>query len=142
MESSEKYEHILNSITTSIYVVDINDYTIIAANDASGFKDKAGKAKCYELTHHRDSPCNSPEDRCPLEMVKSTKLPSTVEHIHFDTDGNKKNVQVNGYPVSDEGCSHYISKPFEQEDINNLMAEFLKIDKKIHSRLEKEVILC
>ncbi len=102
MELSEKYEHILNSISTPIYVVDINDYTIIAANRASGFKDKVGKKKCYELTHHRDSPCNSPEDPCPLAMVKSTKLPATVEHIHFDIDGNKKNMLVNGYPVFDD----------------------------------------
>ncbi|MFC2130374.1 PAS domain S-box protein [Bacteroidota bacterium] len=102
MEHAELNELILNSIATSIYLIDINDYTIIAANKASGFQDKVGKAKCYELTHHRDSPCDSPEHPCPLAMVKSTKLPATVEHIHYDSDGNKKDIQVNGYPVFDD----------------------------------------
>ena len=35
-------------------------------------------------------------------MVKKTKKPFTVEHIHFDKEGNERNVEVHAYPILDK----------------------------------------
>ena len=42
-----------------------------------------------------------PDASCPLEVMKKTKKPTVVEHIHYDTDGNARNVEVHAYPVFD-----------------------------------------
>jgi signal transduction histidine kinase len=34
-------------------------------------------------------------------MVKKTKKPVTVEHVHYDKDGNTRNVEVHGFPIFD-----------------------------------------
>ena len=56
---------------------------------------------CYALTHHREEPCAGPSHICPLEEVQKTKRPVVVEHVHYDTYGNARNVEVHAYPVFD-----------------------------------------
>ena len=92
---------ILESLTHPFYVVDAHDYTIQLANPAAQMHSLLGQATCYALTHGRTSPCKTASHPCPLEEIKRTKKPVTVEHVHFDRDGNSRNVEVHGYPLFD-----------------------------------------
>ena len=92
---------ILESIPNPFYVIDVSDYTIKLANSAAQFGQLSKEATCYALTHKSDRPCCSGEHPCPLEEIKKTKLPMTVEHLHYDKDGNARNVEVHAFPIFD-----------------------------------------
>ena len=94
-------EDIIMSLTHPFYVVDAEDYTIKMANSATFSGELPGNITCYALTHKKNKPCDSKEEPCPLEMVKKTKKPVKVEHVHFDSEGNARNVEVHVYPIFD-----------------------------------------
>ncbi|MHC1742175.1 MAG: ATP-binding protein [Syntrophobacteraceae bacterium] len=95
--------HVIESLPHPFYVLDAKDYSIKIANSAAHFgSGHGGHATCYALTHQRSTPCEHPEHSCPLMMVKESKQPVTVEHVHFDPEGNPRNVEVHGYPIFDE----------------------------------------
>lgn len=94
-------ESVLEALTHPFYVINAQDYTIEMANSAAV---KSGEpeertACCYELTHRRDAPCADAGIPCPLEEVKRTGEPVTVEHVHYDEAGNPRHVEVHGYPI-------------------------------------------
>lgn len=97
----EFLETVLESLTHPFYVIDTNDYTIQMANSAARLGEMTGTVTCYALTHKKDKPCGVKDHPCPLEMVKKTKKPVTVEHIHYDKHGNPRNVEVHGFPIFD-----------------------------------------
>jgi len=100
-EQNEFLNTVLESLTHPFYVINANDYTIEMANSAAGNISGDEKLTCHSLTHHRDKPCQGDEHICPLETVKTTKKTVVVKHIHFDKEGNKKNIEVHGFPVFD-----------------------------------------
>jgi len=100
-QQNEFLNNILESLTYPFYVIDANDYTIKIANSAANLGALSEKTTCYALTHKRDKPCTD-EHICPLQEVKKTKKPVVVEHIHYDKDGNARNVEVRGYPIFDK----------------------------------------
>jgi PAS domain S-box-containing protein len=93
--------HVLASLTHPFYVLDANDYTIKMANSPVGPDGVPPGTTCYGLSHRRGSPCDGSEHLCPLQLVKESRQPVTVEHIHYDRDGNLKNVEVHAYPIFD-----------------------------------------
>lgn len=93
---------VLESLTHPFYVLDARDYTIQIANSAARVGDLSATATCYALTHRRDAPCDTADHPCPVEEIKRTKQPTTVEHIHYDQDGDERYVEVHGYPVFDD----------------------------------------
>jgi len=99
--SSEFLEKVLESLTHPFYVIDAKDYTIKMANSASRFGELTGNCTCYALTHRRDAPCAG-EHPCPLEIVRSTRQPVVLEHVHYDKDGTPRNMEVHGYPILDD----------------------------------------
>lgn len=96
------FHHMLESLTHPFYVLDANTYEIILANSAARMGDLSAKPTCYRLTHRRTTPCSGAEHLCPLQEVKRTKQPVTVEHIHFDIDGNPRQMEVHAYPIFDD----------------------------------------
>ncbi|MGB9439801.1 MAG: PAS domain-containing protein, partial [Desulfobacterales bacterium] len=42
------------------------------------------------------------EHPCPLGIIKQTKKPVTVEHIHYDSHGSPRHVEVHGHPILDD----------------------------------------
>jgi len=100
-KQNEFLNNVLESLTYPFYVIDAEDYTIRMANSAAWHGQLPEKATCYMLTHKRDGPCEGTEHVCPLEQIKKTGKPTTVEHIHYDGDGNLRNVEVHGYPIFD-----------------------------------------
>lgn len=93
---------VLESLSHPFYVIDVHDYTIKLANSSAQMSRHIGRSTCYALTHKRDTPCDSAEHPCPLEIIKRTKKPAVVEHIHFDQAGHSRNVEVHAYPIFDD----------------------------------------
>jgi PAS domain S-box-containing protein len=89
-------------LTHPFYVVDAEDYSIKIANSAARALGASGLSTCHALTHKSPTPCNSTEHACPLVEVKKTKKPVVLEHIHEDTEGNPRIMEVNGYPIFDD----------------------------------------
>lgn len=100
-QQNEFLQSVFESVTHPFYVIDANDYTITMANSAANLGRITGIATCYALAHRIDKPCHSEEHPCPLEMIKKTKKPATVEHIHYDKDGNARNIEIHGFPIFD-----------------------------------------
>ena len=82
-------------------VVDADDYTVKMANSAARLSGLTGSSTCYGIAHGRSAPCDGSEHPCPLEIVKRTGKPVTVEHIHYDRDGNARNLEVHAHPIFD-----------------------------------------
>jgi PAS domain S-box-containing protein len=102
-ESKENMETILNSVEEGIMVIG-KDHKIVEVNPAIERATKLPKEKiigkhCYEISHHRDSPCEPPDDICPLKEVLKTGKPFTVTHKHFDKDGNVSYIELVASPV-------------------------------------------
>ncbi len=107
-EATETHKELLTEVLDSLpypfLVIDANDFTIKTANRAAGADEPGAGATCYGLTHRRDAPCGSDVHVCPLDEVKRTKRPVTVEHEHYDIDGAPRFVEVHGYPIfGDDG---------------------------------------
>lgn len=96
------FHHMLESLTHPFYVLDALDHSIVMANSAARLGDLSAKPTCYSLTHRRSTPCGGSEHTCPLQEVKKTKQPVVVEHIHFDKDGNPRDMEVHAYPIFDD----------------------------------------
>lgn len=58
--------------------------------------------KCYEVSHHRSTPCDSIEHPCPLRDVLDTKKSTTVLHEHYNLDGEKSYIELAATPLFDE----------------------------------------
>jgi PAS domain S-box-containing protein len=100
-QQNEFLANVLESLTHPFYVLDAEDYTIKLANSAATQGDLSGKTTCYSLTHRNDRPCSLSGHACPLNQVKKTKKPVSMEHIHEEKDGTRKHFQVYGYPILD-----------------------------------------
>ncbi len=94
---------VLESLTHPFYVIDAIDYSIKLANTAAHQGRLSKETTCYALAHRRDKPCGSSDHPCPLEIVKKTKQPTTVEHVNYDKNGNLKNVEIHAFPIFDKG---------------------------------------
>ena len=101
-QQNKFFHHVLESLTHPFYVLDANNYTIVMANSAARLGNLDAHPTCYALTHHRQFPCNGSEHICPLQEVKRTKQPVVVEHVHYDIDGNLRDMEVHAYPIFDE----------------------------------------
>ena len=91
---------VLDALEHPFYVLDVKTHEVILANRAADFGSKHGKT-CYELTHDSKKPCDGSEHPCPIVEIKATGKPVVLEHIHKDSKGNDRNVEVHGYPVLD-----------------------------------------
>jgi PAS domain S-box-containing protein len=96
-----RLDQVLESLPYPFYVIGVSDYRIKAANPAAQFGPLSSASTCYALTHNTDKPCGSAAHPCPIEEIRKTRRPVTVEHVHCDKDGNPRNVEVHAFPVFD-----------------------------------------
>jgi PAS domain S-box-containing protein len=106
-ESRDSIQSIIDSLGDPTMAIDPSNYRIVLANAAaremaSGEDPVAGAMTCYQLSHHRDRPCDGLEEVCPLPEVVTKRAPVRVTHIHYDTDGKKVFMDVMGTPVLDK----------------------------------------
>lgn len=98
---NEFLKNVIDSLTHPFYVIDANDYRIKMVNLAGRPGNLPKNATCYVITHKSSKPCGSAEHPCPVEEVKKTKKPVTAEHIHYNKNGNVRNIKVHGFPIFD-----------------------------------------
>lgn len=108
-ESEEKIQQqnrflhsVIESLPYPFYVIDVNSYEIELSNTMAAHAGIKPGRKCFTATHNSESPCNSEEHECPLNLVKTKREPVTVEHVHQNEDGEKEYVEVHGYPIADK----------------------------------------
>ena len=103
---TEVLSAVTDGIDEAIMLID-KDFKVLWANkkvrDTSHLEEGAILGSfCYGITHHRDAPCEAPNDICPIaEIIKSGK-PITVTHTHYDQQGKAFFVDVTAYPIKDE----------------------------------------
>ena len=94
-------ERVLESLTYPFFVVNIDDYSVQMANSACPKDGSSGQSTCFALLHQRSTPCEGVDNKCPLSEVIKTRKPITVEHIHRDSNGNSRHLEIHGYPIFD-----------------------------------------
>jgi len=100
---NQLFENVLESLSHPFYVIDAYDYSIKIANTTAAiFGSISEDTTCHALTHNRQHPCRGTRHACPLEEVKRTKQPVTLEHIHYDKHGNARHVEIHGFPILDD----------------------------------------
>ncbi|MBI5571179.1 MAG: HAMP domain-containing protein [Desulfomonile tiedjei] len=100
-QQNDFLETVLESLDHPFYVTDAADYTIKMANSAAKLARVSDGLTCYSLTHGRNAPCGGRDHPCPLDEVRRTGQPAVVEHVHYDGNGNARNVEVHAYPIFD-----------------------------------------
>jgi len=98
---NEFMENVIESLTHPFYVIDVADHTIKTANSAARACGLSEGASCHALAHGRSAPCETDGLVCPIEEVKRTKRPVSLEHVHQGEDGATRTVEVHGYPIFD-----------------------------------------
>jgi len=91
--------NVIESLSHPFYVIDANTYRIMMANSATRWGELSEDSTCYALTYKRNKPCDGREHLCPLKMIKESKKPVLVEHVHYDEDGNARDVEIHAYPL-------------------------------------------
>ncbi len=100
-EQNDLLINIIDSLTHPFYLINVKDYTIKFANTAAQLSGNAGATTCFAFTHRRDTPCKDDEHPCIITKILETGESTTLEHIHYDSDGNTRIIEVHGYPVFD-----------------------------------------
>jgi len=95
-------EGVLDAMDHPFYVIDVEDYSVVLANDAARSLGIDAHLTCYQLTHHRDVPCNTSDRPCPLVTVRKTLKPCVVEHVHYKQDGTPYFTEIHGFPLLGE----------------------------------------
>lgn len=133
---------LLESITHPFYVIDPNDHRVVMCNSAAKRVFAHEGSTCYALTHHRDEPCNTSKHPCPLEIVKKTGKPATIEHTHYDGDGRERNVELHAYPVFDANgnVTHVIEYSIDITERRRGEEERLRLVTAIEQSVETVII--
>jgi len=138
-QQTEFLNLVFESLPHPFCVIDASDYTIRVANSAAHMGRLLKNVTCHSLTHKSDMPCRSEGHPCPLEITKETRQPVTVEHVHYDKDGNRRNVEVHAYPIFDsEGnVSQMIESSLDVTDRKREEEEREKLIQKLQAALAK-----
>jgi len=92
---------VINALPHPFTVIDAKTYELKLANSAA-FSDKLDGRHCYEVSHDQAVPCDSEDHPCPLQQVRESGRPTTVEHLHRAKDGSERDMEVHCYPVKDD----------------------------------------
>ncbi len=93
---------VINALPHPFSVIDAATFQLQLANTAAYEGSLPGDLTCHVLSHQRPLPCNDPDHPCPLNTVKESGLPVTVEHTHCGSDGTRRDMEVHGYPIFDD----------------------------------------
>jgi PAS domain S-box-containing protein len=91
--------HVLESLTQPFCVLDVNDYSCVIANSAARTGSASDAGSCFRLIHGFDAPCDKKGLPCPLEKVRSSGRPVTVDHLSIEKDEGPRDFEVHAYPI-------------------------------------------
>ena len=101
-EQNRFLESVIEALDHPFFVIDVHDYTIKLANSAARGMREIGRVPCYALTHNLSEPCKTENHICPLNILLKTHEPVITEHVHYDKEGRKRDVEVHAYPIFDK----------------------------------------
>jgi len=148
-ESEEKFQdqtdfltNVIESLTHPFYVINVDDYSIKLNNSVANLTQKSGAQTCYALTHNRGTPCEADKHPCPMNRVLRTKSPAVMEHLHQDSEGKDRIVEVYAYPVFDNKgeVKQMIEYNLDITERKKLMAKNLMLSRAIEQSPECIVI--
>lgn len=104
LEAAHAFQQsIIDGVADPIMVIDTQFKVVVANRAAREFVaedvDTSLPMYCYELSHHRKSPCIGNEHPCPLEEVRELGQSVTVVHEHFQANGERRFVEVVAAPM-------------------------------------------
>ncbi|MDM8528035.1 diguanylate cyclase [Anaerolineales bacterium HSG24] len=140
------FNTVIESLASPFYVINVEDYTIEIANSAARKLGITDLNTCYALTHNHDAPCDSLKHPCPLTIIRQTKEPTVVEHVHYDKDDNPINIEVHGYPIfDDEGeiiqMIEYSIDVTERKRVERALQESEEMFRSIGSSAQDAIVL-
>ena len=100
-EQKEFLSSVINSLSHPFYVIDVLTHKIALANRASGILNFPDGVTCYQLTHHQEIPCTGEDHPCTIDQILTTGKSAVLEHIHSDSNGGKRTIEIYGHPVFD-----------------------------------------
>jgi two-component system sensor histidine kinase UhpB len=104
LESVHAFQQsIIDGVAESIMVIG-TDYQVLAVNRAArefatGGADLAKPFHCYQISHHREIPCDGVDHPCPLQDVGESGQPVTVIHEHYQTNGERRFFEIMAAPL-------------------------------------------
>ncbi len=108
LKEQHKYlQSILDGIHDPIMVIK-EDYTVEIMNSMLYEKMQHTEVadpehpKCYEISHHRSTPCDGMDHPCPLKSVMETQKHTTVIHEHYNLNGTMSYVELSATPLLDK----------------------------------------
>ena len=108
LKEQHKYlQSIINGVDDPIMVIR-EDYSVELMNNSlkESMKDidiaDPESPKCYEISHHRSTPCDGFKHPCPLRDVLATKKHTTAIHNHNTIDGDNRYIELSASPLFDK----------------------------------------
>lgn len=104
LQSNQFIRQILDSLPHPFYIIDADTHILKLANKATYNYDlqENKQITCYQATHGSSVPCEGEHHQCPLEIVKQTKEPTRIQHLHKNIAGEERFVEIYSYPVLNE----------------------------------------
>lgn len=126
-KAKNEIETILDCLDWDIMVINKN-FDILFANKKLLEKIKITRNEamaqhCYEITHHIDRPCQSPNDICPLEKMFETGHPTLETHTHFDKNGEGYLANTITAPLESFGQDAYLHLSIPVKDVGTRKEE-------------------
>ena len=127
-EEQHFVQSVIDGVVDSVMVIDKN-YNVTTMNKAARTKldlqyvKNHSQPKCYEVSHHRDTPCDGVDHPCPLKIALDAQKTITLIHNHGH-DGVNSYVEITATPlINKEGLassivesSHDITKLIETQE--------------------------
>lgn len=88
---------LIEAFPSPLMIVDATTFRICVANSAA--TSERQEDFCYLANHGNDRPCYLDGQDCPVQLVRQTGEPVTVEHDHRSEDLGGKFVEVHAYPI-------------------------------------------
>jgi two-component system cell cycle sensor histidine kinase/response regulator CckA len=102
-QSEQLFRSIIDTVDEGFILLD-REFRILTANRS--YCEQYGVTEteiigrhCYEISHHRSTPCYENDEECAIKRVYETGKPCTAMHTHEDKDGNIRHIEARGFPL-------------------------------------------
>ena len=132
---------VLDCLEMDILIIS-KDYKVLFAN--ATFLNRFGLNKeavtgsyCYSVTHHRQFPCEAPNDICPLAQITKEAKSAVEVHTHFDSSNQPFLVNVAAAPVwLDEETQGFLHVTLPVKEKTKLAVEMNEAVRKVQNILK------
>lgn len=105
-EAMEQYRTIFESVRDPIFLIDVDDFTILRANGAARRwilqrEISPSADTCHSALAARDLPCELYGETCPILKMLEIGEGVSEEYARFDEGGNRLYVEESANPVTD-----------------------------------------